>query len=243
MQFGLLKASFIPPVTQRELRELTRYRSTFIQERVNLVNRVQKVLESANIKLASVASDVMGISGRAVLESIVQGNINPEAAAELTKALEGRVKPYHQFVLSELLCQIDSLDEAIARFDEQIEVYCRPFEEAVQHLDTISGESHQAAEVIISEIGTDMSHFETADHLAARAGVAPGNNENAGKRYSGKTRKGNKPLGIILNQVAHEAVHAKNTYLSANTIVWQDGLERRKPLSRLNRGMQLKGWD
>jgi len=227
MQFGLLKASFIPPVTQRELRELTRYRSTFIRERVNLVNRVQKVLESANIKLASVATDVMGISGRAMLEAIVQGNINPEAAAELAKgrlrqkreqlakALEGRVKPYHQFVLSELLCQIDSLEETIARFDEQIEVYCRPFEEAVQHLDTIPGVSRQAAEVIISEIGTDMSRFETADHLAAWAGVAPGNNESAGKRYSGKTRKGNKPLGIILNQVAHAAVHAKNTYLSA----------------------------
>ncbi len=106
-------------------------------------------------------------------------------------------------------------DDTIARFDEQIEAYCRPFEEAVQLLDTIPGVSRRAAEIIISEIGTDMDRFETADHLASWAGVAPGNNESAGKRRSGKTRKGNKPLGVILNQVAHAASHTKNTYLSA----------------------------
>ncbi len=227
MQFGMLKASFIPPLEQRELRELTRYRSTFVRERVNLVNRIQKLLESANIKLGSVATDVMGMSGRAMLEAIIVGQASPEAMAELAKgrlrekreqlvkALEGRVKPHHRFVLSELLCQIDSLDETIARFDEQIEAYCRPFEEAVQLLDTIPGVSRRAAEVIVSEIGTDMSRFETADHLAAWAGVAPGNNESAGKRRSGKTRSGNKPLGTTLNQVAHAAAHTKNTYLSA----------------------------
>jgi transposase len=133
----------------------------------------------------------------------------------LARALEGRVKLHHQFVLSELLCQIDSLDETIARFDEQIEAYCRPFEEAVQNLDTIPGVSRQAAEAIVSEIGTDMDRFESADHLAAWAGVAPGNNESAGKRYSGKTRKGNRVLCVILNQVAHAAARSKNTYLSA----------------------------
>lgn len=227
MQFGMLKASFIPPVEQRELRELTRYRSTFVRERVNLVNRIQKLLESANIKLGSVATDVMGMSGRAMLEAIIIGQASPEEMAELAKgrlrekreqlvkALEGRVKPHHRFVLTELLCQIDSLDETIARFDEQIEAYCRPFEEAVQLLDTIPGVSRRAAEVIVSEVGTDMSRFETADHLASWAGVAPGNNESAGKRRSGKTRNGNKPLGVILNQVAHAASRTKNTYLSA----------------------------
>jgi len=140
MQYGLLKASFVPPLGQRELRELTRYRSTFVRERATLANRVQKALESANIKLASVASDVMGVSGRAMLKAIIEGEATPGEMAELAKgrlrekredlnkALEGRVKPHHRFVLSELLCQIDNLDEAIARFDEQIEEYCRPFE-------------------------------------------------------------------------------------------------------------------
>lgn len=227
MQYGLLKASFIPPVAQRELRDLTRFRSTFVRERATLVNRVQKVLENANIKLASVVTDVLGVSGRAMLEAIIQGQIDPESMAELAKgrlrekrealikALEGRVKPHHRFVLTELLCQIDSLDETIARFDREIEEYCRPFEEAVVLLDTIPGVSHMTAEVIVAEIGTDMSRFPTAGHLASWAGVAPGNNESAGKRLSGKTRRGNKALGAALNQAAHGAAHTKNTYLAA----------------------------
>lgn len=227
MKYGLLKASFIPPLGQRELRELTRYRSSFVKERSTLVNRVQKVLESANIKLASVATDVLGVSGRAMLEAIIAGQATPEQMAELAKgrmrdkrdqlakALEGRVKAHHRFVLTELLCQIDSLDETIARFDHEIEEYCRPFEEAVQLLDTIPGVGRQAAEIIVSEIGTDMSRFPSADHLAAWAGVAPGNNESAGKRRSGRTRKGNQPLGAALNQAAHAAAHTKNTYLAA----------------------------
>ena len=227
MQYGLLKASFVPPLGQRELRELTRYRSTFVRERATLANRVQKALESANIKLASVASDVMGVSGRAMLKAIIEGEATPGEMAELAKgrlrekredlnkALEGRVKPHHRFVLSELLCQIDNLDEAIARFDEQIEEYCRPFEQAVTQLDTIPGVARQTAEVIVSEIGIDMSRFPTADHLAAWAGVAPGSNESAGKRRSGKTRPGNKALRAALNQAAHGAAHTKNTYLAA----------------------------
>ena len=225
--YGLLKASFIPPLGQRELRELTRYRSSFVRERATLVNRVQKVLESANIKLASVATDVLGVSGRAMLEAIIEGQASPQQMAEmargrmrdkreqLSRALEGRVKAHHRFVLTELLCQIDSLEETIRRFDGEIEAYCRPFEEAVQLLDTIPGVSREAAEIIVSEIGTDMSRFPSADHLAAWAGVAPGNNESAGKRRSGRTRKGNQPLCAVLNQVAHAAAHTKNTFLSA----------------------------
>jgi transposase len=227
MQCGLLKPSFIPPVGQRELRELTRSRTTFVQERATLVNRVQKVLESANIKLASVASDVMGVSGRAMLDAIIQGQASPEEMADLakgklrekrealTRALEGRVKPHHRFVLTELLCQIDSLDDTIARFDTEIVAYCRPFEEAVALLDTIPGASRTTAEIIVSEIGTDMSRFPTADHLAAWAGVAPGNNESGGKRRSGRTRKGDRPLRVALNQTAHGAARTKDTYLSA----------------------------
>jgi len=227
LRHGLLTASFIPPVGQRELRELTRFRSTFVKERATLVNRVQKVLESANIKLASVASDVVGVSGRAMLEAIIGGTATPEQMAELSKgrlrskraelsrALEGRVKPHHRFVLTELLSQIDSLEETIARFDQEIEAYCRPFEEAVVLLDTIPGVARETAENIVAEIGTDMSRFPTANHLASWAGVAPGNNESAGKKRSGRTRKGNKPLGVILNQAAHAAARTKNTYLSA----------------------------
>jgi transposase len=227
LQHELLRASFIPPVAQRELRDLTRYRGTFIRERVNLINRVQKLLEDANIKLASVASDVMGKSGRAMLDALIAGTTDPELLAalakgrlrskreQLLKALEGRVKPHHRFVLTELLCQIDGLDETIARFDEQIRKACAPFEEAVELLDTIPGLSRQSAETIVAEMGSDMSRFPDADHLAAWAGVAPGNNESAGKRYSGKTRKGNKVLHTSLVQAAHAAVKVKDTYLAA----------------------------
>lgn len=227
LQYGLLKASFIPPLGQRELRELTRYRSSFVRERATLVNRVQKALESANIKLASVATDIMGVSGRAMLSALIAGNATPEEMAELAKgrmrdkreelakALAGRVKSHHRFVLTELLCQIDSLDETIARFDHEIESYCRPFEEEVILLDTIPGVGRAAAEIIVAEIGTDMSRFPDADHLAAWAGVAPGNNESAGKRRSGRTRKGNQALRTVLNQAAHAAARTKNTYLSA----------------------------
>ena len=143
LQHGLLKASFIPPVGQRELRELTRFRTSFVREQATLVNRLQKVLESANIKLASVASNVVGVSGRAMLAALIDGQATPEAMAELAKgrmrakraklaqALEGRVQAHHRFLLTELLCQIDSLDETIARFNTEIEAHCRPFEEAV----------------------------------------------------------------------------------------------------------------
>lgn len=227
LQYGLLKASFIPPLGQRELRELTRYRSSFVRERATLVNRVQKALESANIKLSSVATNVMGVSGRAMLEALIAGNASPEQMAELakgrmrekreqlTKAMEGRVQAHHRFVLTELLCQIDNIEETITRFDQEIKAYCSPFEEVVELLDTIPGVGREAAEIIVSEIGNDMSRFPTADHLAAWAGVSPGNNESAGKRRSGRTRKGNQALRTVLNQAAHAAAHTKNTYLSA----------------------------
>jgi transposase len=227
LQHGLLRASFIPPVAQRELRDLTRYRSTFIQERVSLINRVQKLLEDANIKLAAVASDIMGVSGRAMLEALVAGPTDPQALAELAKgrlrskrdllahALDGRVKPHHRFVLTELLCQIDSLDETIARFDARIQEICGACEEAVGLLDTIPGVARRTAEMLVAEIGTDMTRFPSAAHLASWAGVAPGNQESAGKRASGKTRKGNRFLRTTLIQAAHAAARTKGTYLSA----------------------------
>jgi len=227
MRHGLIRASFVPPKGQRELRELTRMRSTFVKERATLVNRLQKVLESANIKLASVASDVNGVSGRMILQAMIAGKSTPEEMAELaqgrlrgkreilSRSLHGFVKPHHCFVLAELFLQIDGLDEAIARFDEEIQEYCRPFEEAVILLDTIPGVARRTAEVIVSEIGVDMSRFPTDKHLASWAGVAPGNNESAGKRLSGKTTKGDQALVSALTQAAHAASRTKNTYLSA----------------------------
>ncbi len=227
LQIGLLKASFIPPLGQRELRELTRYRSTFIRERVNLVNRVQKLLEDANIKLASVASSVMGVSGRAMLNALVEGQVSAEVMADLaqgrlrqkrdqlTKALTGRMKDHHRFVLAELLCQIDGLDETIERFNAQIQQHCLPFENAVTWLDSIPGVARQAAEMIGAEIGIDMSRFPSADQLASWAGVVPGNRQSGGKRLSSKARQGNRVLRTVLVQAAHAASRTKNTYLAA----------------------------
>jgi transposase len=217
----------VPPAGQREMRELTRHRSTFIRERATLVNRVQKVLEGANIKLACVATDVLGVSGRAMLEALVAGEADPAVLAELSRgrlrdkraaleqALTGRVLAVHRFVLGELLCQLDSLDESIARFDEEIEKVMAPFAEAVALLDTIPGVAQASAEVILSEIGTDMSRFPSAGHLAAWAGVAPGNHESGGKRLSGRVRPGNQSLRRALVQAAHAAARTKGTYLSS----------------------------
>jgi transposase len=184
-------------------------------------------MRSTDIKLAAVASDIMGASGRAILAALIAGHTDPHTSAELAKgrlrskreplakALEGRVKPHHRFVLTELLCQIDGLDDTIARFDAQIQAICGPFEEAVGLLDTIPGIARHTAEMIVAEIGTDMSRFPSADHLASWAGVAPGNYESAGKRASGKTRKGNRFLRTTLVQAAHVAARTKGTYLSA----------------------------
>ena len=226
LQHGLLRASFIPPVEQRDLRDLTRHRSNFVRERVNLVNRVQKVLEGANIKLGCVASDVLGVSGRAMLGAIVDGNKSPEVMAELAQgtlrqkqdllveALEGRVRPHHKFILAQLLGIIDGIDETISQFDREIEDYCRPFAEAVELVDTIPGVAKRTAEIIVSEIGTDMSRFPSAEHLAAWAGLAPGNYESGGKTLSASTRKGNRFLRTILVQSAHALARTK-TYLAA----------------------------
>jgi len=190
------------------------------------VNRVHKVLEGSKIKLASVASDVMGVSGRAMLNAILEGNQTPEPMADLAKgqlrakrdqleqSLTGRMGAHQRFILTELLCQVDAMDETIGRFDTQIEVESRPFEAAIERLDTIPGIARRAAEVIVAEIGIDMERFATAEHLASWAGMVPGNDESAGKQRSGATRKGNQTLRTILVQVAHAAGRTQ-TYLGA----------------------------
>lgn len=227
LQHGLLKASFIPPQPIRELRELTRYRKALIRERSSEVNRVQKLLEDANIKLASVASDVLGVSARAMLEALLAGEKNTHLMAdlargqlrkkipELEQALEGRVEAVHRFLLAQQLAHIDYLDEAIGKCGTEIERRMVPFAEAVERLDTIPGVNQGVAQVIVAEIGTDMGRFPSPRHLASWAGMCPGSNESAGKRKSGKTRKGSKWLREALVEAAWGASRSRGTYLSA----------------------------
>jgi transposase len=222
-----LKGSFIPSALLRELRDLTRYRTKLSDERKSEVNRLQKVLEDANIKLASVASDVMGASGRAMLNELVAGHTDPALLAELAKgrlrekqdalekALRGRLKDHHRFMLAQHLSHIDFLDEAIERLDAQIGEQMHPFEATIQRWDSLPGINRRIAEIVIAEVGADLKPFEDAEHLASWAGMWPGNNQSAGKRLGGKTRKGSKWLRRALIEAAHGAAHAKGKYFQA----------------------------
>lgn len=227
LRHGLLKASFVPDRPQRELRELTRYRTSLIRERSAEVNRLQKTLEGANIKLASVASNVVGVSGRAILEELVAGTLRTEALADLThgrlrdkvpqlqRALGGTVGAHQRFLLAQQLAHIDYLDEAITKVSDEIAERMRPFEAVVARLDTIPGVGRTTAEVLVAELGSDARAFPSAGHAASWAGMCPGNHESAGKRLSGRTRKGNKAVRAVLVEAAQAAGHKKNSYLQA----------------------------
>ena len=227
LQHGLIKPSFVPPAQQRALRDLTRTRTSLVEDKNRLVNRIQKTLEDANIKLACVASDVVGVSGQAILRALIGGQKDPQELAQLARgrmrsklteleaALRGYLQAHHALILSELLCQIDSLEASIERLDEAIEGASAPFRDAVVLLDSIPGVGQTTAQVILSEIGTDMSRFASAAHLCAWAGVAPGNHQSAGKQHSGRTRKGNRALRRALVEAARAGVKAKETYLQA----------------------------
>jgi transposase len=227
LRHGLLKASFVPDRPQRELRELTRYRTSLVRERAAEANRVQKTLEGANLKLGDVASDPLGISGRRMLAALIGGATDPAAVADLAlgqlraklpqleRALAGRVGPHQRFLLAHQLAHLDALDELIERLSAEIATRLRPVEAVVARLDAIPGVGRRTAEVLVAEVGTDPGHFPSAKHLASWAGMCPGNHESAGKRTSGKTRKGNRWLRAALVEAAHAAGHTKHTYLAA----------------------------
>ena len=227
LRHGLLKGSYIPSREQRELRELARYRKSLIEERTREVNRLQKVLEGCNIKLSSVVSDIMGVSSRSMIEAIINGINDPELISErgtgrlkssretLEQALKGLVGPHQRKMLAVQLKHIDFLDAEIKGLDREVDRRLRPFEEDLELLETIPGVGRRSAECILAEIGTDMNRFPSDAHLASWAGMSPGNNESAGKRKSGKTRKGNKKLRSTLVQCAHAAARSKETYLAS----------------------------
>ena len=224
---GLLKGSFIPPKPIRELRDLTRYRKSLIDERVRETNRLHKLLQSANIKLSSVASDVMGLSGRMMLEALLGGNADADALAalakgklrkklpELRKALQGRFEAHHRFLLERILTHLDFLDETIEKITEEVALRTASFDDLIQLLDAIPGVDRKAAEGILAEIGIEMDRFPTHRHLASWSGLCPGNNESAGKRRRGKTRKGDMWLKRYAIEIALAASRAKGTYLNA----------------------------
>jgi transposase len=228
VEHGLLRPSFVPPRPQRELRDLTRYRKAQIEERTGEVQRLDKVLQDAGIKLSSVASKVLSVSGRAMLDALLSGTNDPEALADLARgrlrrklpalreALAGRFSQNHALLVSQILAHVDFLDESIAALSERIEALLLPFARELELLDTIPGVDRRAAEVILAEVGPDMTRFPTHRHLASWAGLCPGQHESAGRRKSGRTRRGSKWLGATLAESAKAAARTKGTYLAAH---------------------------
>jgi transposase len=227
LEHGLLRGSFVPPAPIRELRDLTRYRKVLIQDRTREANRLHKLLEDAGIKLASVATDILGVSGRAMLEALVRGTTDPEVLAELARgklraklpalrqALRGQFRPHHAFLVSQLLAHLDYVDETITTLSGRIEEVIVPFADELARLDTIHGVGRRTAEVLIAELGVDMTQFPSDRHLASWAGLCPGNNESAGKHRSGKTRRGNRWLRAALTEAALAAIRTSNSAFTA----------------------------
>lgn len=228
LEAGLLRGSFVPPKPIRALRTLTRYRKAQIKERAREANRLHKVLEDTGIKLDCVATDILGVSGRAMLEALCRGTTDPEVLAELARgrlrsklpalkeALEGRFDPQHGLVVSAILAHLDFLDEQIERLSQMIEEQLLPFAAAVQLLRSIPGVETRTAETIIAEIGTDMTQFPSDRHLASWAGQCPGNDQSAGRRRSGRTRKGSRWLDEALKEAAMAATRTNGSYLQAH---------------------------
>lgn len=227
IEHGLVRPSFIPPPPFRALRDLTRYRKSVIEERARETQRLHKVLEDAGVKLSSVASSVLTVSGRNMIDALVAGERDSAVLAEMAQgrmrskipqlqdALAGRFNQHHALLCQQMLARIDQADATIDTLGERIDELLDPYQAAVALLETIPGVARRNAEVILAEIGTDMSRFPTAGHLASWAGMCPGNNESAGKHRSGRTRKGSKWLRRALIEAGHAAGRSKSTYLAA----------------------------
>jgi len=226
LQCGLLRGSYVPPAIIRELRDLTRTRTTLEDETTRVVNRIHKVLEDANIKLATVATDIMGASGRAMLRAIIAGETDPLRLADLARrrlrlkhgalaeALYGRVTPHHRFLLERLLAQVEFLETEIHRFDQRVTEMSAPFAAALQRLDAIPGINRRLAENVLAEVGDDMAPFPSVPEMVSWAGICPGKRESAGVSHSARIRKGNRWLSRALVQAAWAARRKKNCYLA-----------------------------
>ena len=227
LQYGLLRGSFIPPQWQRDLRDLTRERTQLINERTRVANRMHKILEDANIKLGSVATDILGASGRDMLRALIGGEQDPEVLAEmarsrlrdkipqLRRALRGRVREHHRFQLELQWDHLEQLDQLVARLNEKITQLYQPYEQQLALVDEVPGMDRRMAETVMAEVGMDMRQFPSDSHLCSWAAVCSGNHESAGKRRSGRTRKGNRWLRQALAVAAQAAGHSKNSYLGA----------------------------
>jgi transposase len=226
---GLLRPRFIPPAPQRHLRDLTRYRIHLVDERARMTNRLQAVLEDANIKLASVATDILGKSGRDILEALVAGTVNAAALTQLAQLARGRLREkipqleqalagqfgaHQRFLSAPQLAHIDFLDASLERVSAEIGDRLRPFEPEQERLQSIPGVGRRTTEVLLAEVGADLSRFPSARHLASWAGLCPGNDESAGQRRSGWTRKGSPWLRTALVEAAQAAARTKDTYLA-----------------------------
>jgi transposase len=259
LRHGLLKASFIPPRYIRELRELTRHRQILVRDRAAVAHRIQKLIESANIKLGQVATNVLGLSGRLLLQALADGEADAATLAQLAKgklkakaaqlkqSLTGHLTPTQRFLLQDLLHQYDHLDEAIARTATEIQRQLHespdPFlPHAVDLLQTIPGVGARVAETLVSEIGTDMTYFPTDGHLASWAGMCPGNHESAGKQLSGHTRKGNVYVRGALTQAAWAATRTKRTYLAAQFRRLTTRLGKRRALVAVGHSILVIAW-
>jgi transposase len=227
LRHGLVRPSFIPPKPIRDLREVTRYRATLIQQRTQEINHLHKVLETGNIKLAVVATDVLGTSGRDMLAALVAGQDDPAVLAELARgrlraklaalrqALDGRLQPHQRVLIGRILAHVDFINESVLEVQAEIDRQLASYQEAIELLDTIPGVGPTAAATIVAEIGVDMGRFPTAKHLASWAGVCPGNKQSGGKRLSGKATKGNRWLRAMLGEVAWVISRTKDNYLAA----------------------------
>jgi transposase len=249
LECGLLRASFVPPRPIRQLRDLTRYRNRVVQERARESQRIEKVLEDAGIKLDVVISDCLGVSGRSMLEALIAGVRDPQALAELargkmrpkvpvlTQALHGRFDDHHAAWCREIITRLDDFDATIDRLDSRIDELMAPYADQRDRLVTIPGVAKRAAEVIIAEIGVDMTRFPTSAHLASWAGMCPGNRESAGKQRSGRTRQANPWLRGMLTQCGWAARRTKDTYLAAQ--FWQIAARRGKEKASLAVGHSI----